>query len=1149
MTGDPNYTDQDVFESLDLRQWEVDPENDGRDRERYLESAANDALWYPNADRKIAMPSQGSFANGWPRGAIVHFTAGRSIRGDADAEATMRYGANQGHFYFCISATGRVYQPGLLSRWGSHAGSSSWPGLGSRVSQYLAGIEICNAGSLKQTAKGFEPEWNKPGASANTYFAAEDVRHVAKRDNILSPGVFHKYTAAQEASLIELLLWLQARQPRIFSLDLVLGHDEVSPRRKDDPGGSLSCTMPELRALLKARATAPQVASSQPTPPAAPAEAPASVAMAPAANGAAAAAPRPPQPTDVASSRPLQSSGTTPAEFASGSPLQVGPRFRELLETYRTVTIDFPHLKDITFAQWAHESGYGRSPLSMLHLNFAGMKWRTAMAPFAHQVFYKPPHDPQDTEYCGFKDLTDFVRGYWHRLDIPSLPYANRNGGWREHAGSANTFLDFIGPIWAPEGGDNSPLNNGYIKKVKTVLAKLSDAGLLPSSREPVVMASATRLESASSPLSGFLDAANRDAPDPDQMNDALRRIYVALEQEQTNFEREDVKLLIASLISTQAISRPEGSGADAVSLINTIETAAKPIPPDLLAITHAAERLYDDLLTRSRPLEAKQVERLLKALRNGRAFEWLARICDRLITSGNEQPIVRRFYAQSLVEVGHINAAIQVLENLKRQDLEPPEMAEVIGQLGRAHKQIYVNHARTPADARASGHRYAGHLRDSITYYAAGYDPNRPADTYWHGINLVAMAARAKADGAPVTSPHELDKTAEAIITALEADPKSLSDPWRLATLGDAHLALGRFDKAQTFYRLFSESKGIGAFQLGGAIRQLEEVWHADTASEGHRRSLMTLKAKLAGERHGEYRITAAERRTIRSENFETNFPDGEFLKHSLLRKVVRAGECVAWIKDRHLNGIGSGFLLIGKDLAPCLGDELYLLTNTHVVCDPSWTRGEMPDGALRPAQAHIQFEAVDEGELPVYRLEEKAVWLSPSSEHDACLLKLKEQPRNVRPARIAPADFQPTYGKEEEAGDGTPVAVLGHAGGRELQIGVRGTLVNHQGSIVDIGPRKRNDSDPVYIHYDSPTLGGNSGSPVFDTNTWQVIGLHHAGFDTKEGRAQLRGRGGFHFANEGILIHSVGQAIEQYLTDRRPRPGLLSRIGLSSK
>jgi len=36
-----------------------------------------------------------------------------------------------------------------------------------------------------------------------------------------------------------------------FRADWVAGHDEVSPGRKSDPGGSLSMTMPQFRYMLK----------------------------------------------------------------------------------------------------------------------------------------------------------------------------------------------------------------------------------------------------------------------------------------------------------------------------------------------------------------------------------------------------------------------------------------------------------------------------------------------------------------------------------------------------------------------------------------------------------------------------------------------------------------------------------------------------------------------------------------------------------------------------------------------------------------------------------------------------------------------------------------------------------------------------------
>jgi len=37
-------------------------------------------------------------------------------------------------------------------------------------------------------------------------------------------------------------------------------------------------------------------------------------------------------------------------------------------------------------------------------------------------------------------------------------------------------------------------------------------------------------------------------------------------------------------------------------------------------------------------------------------------------------------------------------------------------------------------------------------------------------------------------------------------------------------------------------------------------------------------------------------------------------------------------------------------------------------------------------------------------------------------------------------------------------------------------------------------NDPQPRRVHYTSPTEGGSSGSPAFDS-FWQVIALHHAG------------------------------------------------------
>ncbi|WP_457021162.1 hypothetical protein [Luteimonas sp. A611] len=75
------------------------------------------------------------------------------------------------------------------------------------------------------------------------------MRTVTKQGN-QSAGHYQKYTILQEASLRTLLTWLRSNNPDVFRFDLVLGHDEVSPGRKVDPGGSLSMTMSAFRQSL-----------------------------------------------------------------------------------------------------------------------------------------------------------------------------------------------------------------------------------------------------------------------------------------------------------------------------------------------------------------------------------------------------------------------------------------------------------------------------------------------------------------------------------------------------------------------------------------------------------------------------------------------------------------------------------------------------------------------------------------------------------------------------------------------------------------------------------------------------------------------------------------------------------------------------------
>ena len=56
-------------------------------------------------------------------------------------------------------------------------------------------------------------------------------------------------------------------------------------------------------------------------------------------------------------------------------------------------------------------------------------------------------------------------------------------------------------------------------------------------------------------------------------------------------------------------------------------------------------------------------------------------------------------------------------------------------------------------------------------------------------------------------------------------------------------------------------------------------------------------------------------------------------------------------------------------------------------------------------------------------------------------------------------------------------------------------------------------------FIHYRIPSDAVGSGSPVFEGDNWEVVGLHHA---TGDNIRRLDGKGTY-YANEGIAISAL--------------------------
>lgn len=196
-------------------------------------------LTCPFADQSLRMSTKGKFKKGYPKGAVVHFTAGSTGVG------SVNYGKSRGYAFWMIDRDGMIYQTHSLNKWGYHAGKSKWKGLGSSLSNQLLGIEMANAGQLERISSNCFKSW------FGREYTRDQVRHSEGDHQNIEPGYYEKLTAEQEESLISLLGWLEENNPEIFKIDNVLGHDEISPGRKNDPGAALSLSMPDFRTLLK----------------------------------------------------------------------------------------------------------------------------------------------------------------------------------------------------------------------------------------------------------------------------------------------------------------------------------------------------------------------------------------------------------------------------------------------------------------------------------------------------------------------------------------------------------------------------------------------------------------------------------------------------------------------------------------------------------------------------------------------------------------------------------------------------------------------------------------------------------------------------------------------------------------------------------
>jgi N-acetylmuramoyl-L-alanine amidase len=170
-----------------------------------------------------------------PQYVVMHYTAGPS------AQQAINWLSNpsaRASAHIVISREGEITQmvPFNIVAW--HAGSSSWQGLTS-MNRHSIGIELSNAGPLMHTANNWVSWFGQ-------HYGADEVIEAIHKNQTQMRG-WHLYTPKQLYAALD----LSALLIETYGLKDVIGHDDIAPARKTDPGPAFP--MESFRAHLFGR--------------------------------------------------------------------------------------------------------------------------------------------------------------------------------------------------------------------------------------------------------------------------------------------------------------------------------------------------------------------------------------------------------------------------------------------------------------------------------------------------------------------------------------------------------------------------------------------------------------------------------------------------------------------------------------------------------------------------------------------------------------------------------------------------------------------------------------------------------------------------------------------------------------------------------
>jgi len=166
-------------------------------------------------------PNHGSkFGESLPDTIVIHYTAGSSAESSINTLTNPDVSASA---HLVVGRDGSVTQLVPFDTIAWHAGKSAWSDR-TGLNKYSIGIELDNAGKLTKSGSTYSAWFGK------TYPEDEVIEAVHRNEE--SPSYWHRYTEEQISQTYELCRLLIER----YDIKSILGHEEISPKRKIDPG-------------------------------------------------------------------------------------------------------------------------------------------------------------------------------------------------------------------------------------------------------------------------------------------------------------------------------------------------------------------------------------------------------------------------------------------------------------------------------------------------------------------------------------------------------------------------------------------------------------------------------------------------------------------------------------------------------------------------------------------------------------------------------------------------------------------------------------------------------------------------------------------------------------------------------------------------